>query len=377
MSTRSSADVRLYGSLAEVPATEWNALAGDQPFLRHEFLTALEDSGCVGARSGWEPRHLTLWRAGRLAAAAPLYRKSHSFGEYVFDWAWADAYHKAGLAYYPKLVCCVPFTPVSGRRLLAADAPARQALIEALLAQARDSGCSSLHVLFPPEEEAELLARARLQLRQGVQFHWRNPGYGSFEDFLATLTRDKRKKIRQERRRVAEAGISFRTLTGADIGARDWEFFHRCYRRTYHAHRSTPYLNLEFFLRLGATLAPHVMLVVAERAGRPLAAALNVFTDDTLYGRYWGALEQVPCLHFETCYYQAIEFCIARGITVFEGGAQGEHKLARGFLPVRTVSAHWLRDARFADAVARFLARESRGVEFYLDELNERNPFRR
>ncbi|MFZ5512890.1 MAG: GNAT family N-acetyltransferase [Pseudomonadota bacterium] len=370
-------EVRLHASLAEVPATEWNALAGGQPFLRHEFLTALEDSGCVGGRSGWEPQHLTLWRDGRLAAAAPLYRKSHSFGEYVFDWAWADAYHKAGLAYYPKLVCCVPFTPVSGRRLLAAGGPARQALIKALLDQARDSGCSSLHVLFPPGEEAGLLARTRLQLRQGVQFHWRNPGYGSFDDFLATLTRDKRKKIRQERHRVAEAGISFRTLTGTDIGARDWEFFHRCYRRTYQAHRSTPYLNLEFFLRLGASLASHVMLAVAERAGRPLAAALNVFTDDTLYGRYWGALEQVPCLHFETCYYQAIEFCIARGIAVFEGGAQGEHKLARGFLPVRTFSAHWLRDARFADAVARFLARESQGVELYLDELNERNPFRR
>jgi predicted N-acyltransferase len=360
--------------LATIPAAQWNALAGGVPFLRHEFLTALHETGCASARTGWAPRFLTVWDGDRLAGAAPLYLKSHSYGEYVFDWAWADAYERSGLAYYPKLVCAVPFSPVTGPRLLAADAAARQRLVAAALELAR--GVSSLHVLFPTAEEAHELERAGLMLRRSVQFHWSNPGYRDFDDFLSTLTHDKRKKIKQERRRVREAGVSLVRKVGGEITEEDWRFFTRCYNHTYRAHMSSPYLNLAFFSRLGRALPENLLLVVAERAGRPIAAALDVFTPAALYGRYWGCVEQVSALHFEACYYQGIEFCIERGIAAFEGGAQGEHKLARGFLPQQTWSAHWLRHPQFADAVERFLAREAAGVGRYIDELREHAPFR-
>jgi predicted N-acyltransferase len=366
--------LRVVEDLAEVPIDEWNALAGGNPLLRHEFFSALHETGCASERAGWAPRFITLWETGRLRGALPLYLKSHSYGEYVFDWAWADAYERSGLAYYPKLLCAVPFSPVSGARLLAADRAARDRLVAAALELA--GGVSSLHVLFPPETEARELAHAGLMLRRGVQFHWSNAGYASFEEFLATLTHDKRKKIRQERRRVREAGVSLVRRTGHEITLEDWKFFVRCYHLTYRAHHSTPYLNLAFFTRLGETLPDHVLLIMAEREGRPIAAALDIFSDEALYGRYWGAVEHVPCLHFEACYYQGLEFCIERGIRAFEGGAQGEHKLARGFLPTPTWSAHWLRHPQFADAVEKFLARESKGVARYLDELADHSPFR-
>ncbi len=372
MSARST--TRVVEDLATIPAAQWNALADGVPFLRHEFLAALHETGCASARTGWAPRFLTLWDGDRLAGAAPLYLKSHSYGEYVFDWAWADAYQRAGLAYYPKLVCAIPFSPVTGPRLLAADAAARRHLIAAALELAR--GVSSLHVLFPTAEEAHELERAGLMLRRGVQFHWSNPGYRDFDDFLSTLTHDKRKKIKQERRRVREAGVSLVRKVGDEITEEDWRFFTRCYNRTYRAHMSSPYLNLAFFSRLGRALPENLLLVVAERAGRPIAAALDVFTPAALYGRYWGCVEQVSALHFEACYYQGLEFCIERGIAAFEGGAQGEHKLARGFLPQQTWSAHWLRHPQFADAVERFLAREAAGVGRYIDELREHAPFR-
>ena len=304
----------------------------------------------------------------------PLYVKTHSYGEYVFDWAWADAYQRHGLAYYPKLLAAIPFSPVSGARLLATTEAERAALIRAALALAQNT--SSLHVLFPQPAEAALLQSAGMMLRSGVQFHWTNPGYASFEEFLAQLSRDKRKKIRQERRKVQDAGVRFRRLCGSEIGEEDWAFFARCYDRTYREHRSTPYLNLDFFRRLGQTMPQHVLLIVAERGGRPIASALNLYSAQTLYGRYWGAEEYLPCLHFETCYYQALEFCIEQGISVFEGGAQGEHKLARGFLPVKTQSAHWLAHPEFSDAVERFLEREHAGIARYVDELNEHSPYR-
>jgi predicted N-acyltransferase len=300
--------------------------------------------------------------------------KSHSYGEYVFDWAWADAYARHGISYYPKLLSAVPFSPVTGPRLLGRDADARARVLGAALALARET--SSLHILFPLEDEAREMEAAKMMLRRGVQFHWQNPGYESFEAFLGTLTQPKRKKIRQERRKVADAGLRFRRLTGTDIAPEHWRFFTRCYNLTYRAHYSTPYLNLAFFERLGAVMPENVLLVLAERDGKPFAAALDVYTDQALYGRYWGAIGYVPGLHFETCYYQAMEFCIERGIALFEGGAQGEHKLARGFLPVATRSAHWLRHPRFADAVEQFLAKEARGIEHYIDELNERAPFK-
>ena len=367
--------VRVLDSLALVDPRQWNALAGDHPFLRHELFHALHETGCASERTGWLPRFVTLWLDGRLSAAMPLYLKSHSYGEYVFDWAWAEAYQRHGFDYYPKLVSAVPFSPVQGPRLLAADGETRGRLLRAALTLAGDA--SSLHVLFPLPEEAGMMAEAGMMLRRGVQFHWRNPGYRSFEEFLAALSHDKRKKIRQERHRVREAGVRFRWLLGRDIRSEDWLFFSRCYKTTYRAHHSTPYLNRAFFERIGEALPDNVMLVVAELNGEPVASAMNVYSEKTLYGRYWGAVAYVPNLHFEACYYQAIEFCIERGIQVFEGGAQGEHKLSRGFLPVQTVSAHWLKHAEFARAVEQFLARETAGVDRYLDELNDRAPFRK
>jgi predicted N-acyltransferase len=366
--------VRIVESLARVDRDAWNALAGPQPFMRHEFLSALIDTGCAAARSGWAPQFVLLSRAGELVGAMPLFAKNHSYGEYVFDWAWADAHERHGVDYYPKLVCAVPFTPVRGPRLLARAAADKKVLARAALELARDA--SSLHVLFAGEEDAALLAEQGFLTRRTVQFHWTNGGYASFDDFLARLSHAKRKNIRQERRRVREAGVSFRWLDGAAIERAHWEFFNRCYRGTYAAHRSTPYLNLQFFLRLGTTLPEHVALLLAERDGRPIAASFFLRDQHSLYGRYWGAIEHVPLLHFECCYYQAIEYAITRGIQTFEGGAQGEHKLFRGLLPVQTLSAHWLAHPKFARAVEHFLEREGAGIAHYVNELAEHSPFK-
>jgi predicted N-acyltransferase len=366
--------IQVLDTLAGVEPQAWNALAGGHPFLRHEFLHALHETGCASPHSGWAPQYLTLRQGASLVGAMPLYLKSHSYGEYVFDWAWADAYHRHGLEYYPKLLGAIPFSPVTAPRLLARDSATRALLIRAALQLARQA--SSLHVLFPPEAEAREMEAAGMMLRRSVQFHWENRGYKSFDAFLAELASAKRKKIRHERRKVQEAGVRFRRLVGAEIRDEHWDFFTRCYSNTYRAHHSTPYLNLAFFRRLGETLPEHVLLVLAESDGKPIAGALNIFSPSALYGRYWGAVGHVPMLHFETCYYQALEFCIEREIALFEGGAQGEHKLARGFMPVQTWSAHWLKHPQFADAVEKFLARESAGIEDYVDELNERSPFK-
>ncbi len=366
--------LRVVDDLAQVPAAQWNELAGANPFLRHELFRALHETGCAAERTGWLPQFITLWEGARLKGALPLYLKSHSYGEYVFDWAWADAYHRHGLAYYPKLLSAVPFSPVTGARALAPDAAVRRQLVAAALELARDA--SSLHILFPPEAEALELERCGMMLRRAVQFHWRNRGYRSFDEFVGTLTHDKRKKIKQERRKVRDAGVTYRWKVGPEIAREDWRFFTRCYHLTYRAHLASPYLNFEFFARLGEVLPEHVLLVLAERDGRPVASALNVFAPAALYGRYWGTTQYLPGLHFETCYYQALEFCIERGIGVFEGGAQGAHKLARGFLPEQTWSAHWLRHPQFADAIEKFLARESAGVAQYIDELADHSPFR-
>jgi uncharacterized protein len=366
--------LRVVETLAGVPAAEWNALSQGDPFTSHEFLSALIDTGCASARTGWRPQIILLEREGRLAGAMPLFLKSHSYGEYVFDWAWADAYQRHGLEYYPKLLCAVPFTPVGGPRLLAADGADRARLLAAALEMAK--GVSSLHVLFPPEAQAAQMQDAGMLLRRTVQFHWSNDNYADFDDFLSRMTRHRRKVIRQERRRVHEAGIEFRWLRGAEIERRHWEFFERCYRRTYAAHRSSPYLNLEFFLRIGATLPQHCLMILAERAGKPVAATLNVLGENKIFGRYWGAQEHIPLLHFECCYYQAIEYAIANRLQLFEGGAQGEHKLFRGLLPVETHSAHWLAHPSFASAIEDYLKRESAGIARYVDELNEHSPFK-
>lgn len=372
--------MRVIDDLGAVAAEAWDALvraSGGNLFVTHAYLHPLTAAGCATPRSGWQPAHLTLWSPeGQLVAAVPRYVKSHSYGEYVFDWAWADAHQRNGVEYYPKWLAAVPFTPVPGARLLAADQAARAALIDELLAQAASSGLSSLHLLFTTEAEATQLTAAGLLARRAVQFHWFNPGYASFEDYLAALVQYKRKKVRAERRKVGAAGVTFERKTGAGITAADWDFFYRCYSTTYAAHLSTPYLTRRFFARLAETMPDALLLVIASRAGRPIASAFALFDDQRLYGRYWGALETVDCLHFETSYYQMIEFAIERRLAVFEGGAQGEHKLARGFEPVTTHSAHWLAHPAFASAVARYLQREVGGIEAYVDELNERSALK-
>jgi predicted N-acyltransferase len=370
--------IRIIETLRDVPAAAWDRLAGGSALSSHAFLHGLETSGCATADTGWLPCHATLWEADELVGAMPLYLKSHSYGEYVFDWAWADAYQRHGLDYYPKLLCAVPFTPIQGPRVMAATPRRRRALLDAALALARRCGASSLHLLFPPPETASECEAAGLVLRKGVQFHWTNPGYRSFDEFLAQLAREKRKKIRQERRRVHEQGITFRWVPGTQATESDWAFFERCYRRTYREHRSTPYLNLDFFLHLAERMPQNLLLIEARHEGRPIAATFNIVEgNEVLYGRNWGAVAPVPLLHFEACYYQTIEYCIAHGIGRFEGGAQGEHKMARGLLPVETRSAHWVAHPEFRRAIAHHLGRETAGIDQYVDELNERNPFAR
>jgi uncharacterized protein len=374
--------IALHAEPEAVDAAAWNALLQAQPaptpFMRHEFLAALQRSGSAVAETGWAPQWLTVHRGDALVGACMLYLKAHSYGEYVFDWAWADAYERHGRAYYPKLLGAVPFTPVPGTRLLARDDASRALVAAALLAVAREYKLSSAHVLFPDEADRAALEHAGFMVREGVQFHWENAGFADFAAFLASLQRDKRKKIAQERRRVAEAGITFTVREGAAIDEPTWDFFHRCYTLTYRAHHSTPYLKRAFFGELARTLPQMWVMFVAQRAGAPVAASLVAIDRErgTAWGRYWGAVEHVPLLHFEACYYRPLEWCIAEGLQRFEGGAQGEHKMARGLLPVRTQSAHWLADRRFAGAVADFLAREGAGIDAYVDELRERNPFK-
>ena len=377
--------IRVHDDAALLDATAWNALLAAQaaptPFMRHEYLAAMHASGSAVPETGWSPQFITIERDGRLEAAAALYLKSHSYGEYVFDWAWAEAYRRHGLHYYPKLLGAVPFTPVPGTRLLASSAAARQRLVQAIGQFAREARLSSAHVLFGDDADRAAFEAAGWLIRQGVQFHWTQDSarpVTDFADLLARLQRDKRKKIQQERRRVTEQGISFSTHEGTAIDDALWDFFYRCYTLTYQAHHSTPYLTRDFFDRMAQTMPGNWVMFVAKRGGEPIAASLVAIDPDTraAWGRYWGCIETVPCLHFEACYYQPLAWCLAQGYQRFEGGAQGEHKMARGLLPVATSSAHWLRDERFAAAVSDFLASEGQGIGQYVDELRERNPFK-
>jgi len=365
-----------------VCAAAWNELAPGQPLLSHAFFDALHASGCAAPRTGWRPCFFTAWEGDRLVGALPLYDKAHSFGEYVFDWAWADAYRRHGLPYYPKLVAAIPFTPAPGPRLMAGAGAAAAPLLAAALRrlhapEPRRPAPSSLHLLFITPHEARLCAEAGMLIRHGVQFHWSNPGYRDFGDYLGAFSHDRRKKIKQERRKLAAAGVEFERRSGAEITADDWAYFHRCYENTYRAHRSTPYLSLGFFRQIGATMPESLLLVVGRRRGFRVCAALYFHGGGTLWGRYWGATEAIAGLHFETCYYQAIEFCIARGIARFEGGAQGLHKLARGLLAVPTYSAHAVADPEFARAIELFCARERSEVARALDEFELAAPIRR
>jgi len=373
---RAAMTIKALSSLSGIAAGDWNKLAGDNPFLRHEFLHALHETGCACENTGWAPRYLTTFDGKRLTGAMPLYLKMHSRGEFVFDWAWADAYERNGLEYYPKLLAAVPFTPVCGQRILAESDAVFEELADAALAAASDSDVSSFHCLFPPREQADALAARGMMLRHGVQFHWANAGDLTFDQYLAHMNHTKRKKIKQERRKVRDAGITFRWIDGADIVDDDWTFFVRCYNQTYREHHSLPYLNLDFFRSIGRTMPENLLLIVAERGGKRIGASFNMHNGHQLFGRYWGAIEHHPALHFEACYYQVIEYCISRGIQVFEGGAQGAHKMARGLMPVETCSVHWLAHPQFAAAIEQFLAREARGVASYIDELHEHSPFR-
>ncbi|WP_285410795.1 GNAT family N-acetyltransferase [Variovorax sp. efr-133-TYG-130] len=377
--------IRVLSSPSDVSPQAWNALLATQaepsPFMRHEYLSALHESGSATPASGWMPQFVTLWHGEQLHAACPLYIKDHSYGEYVFDWAWANAYEQHGLAYYPKAVVAVPFTPVPGTRLLARDAQSRTLLVQGLVALCKQEALSSLHLLFGADEDIAACTESGLMLRNTVQFHWTNAQYADFDSFLSSLSHDKRKKIRQERRKVADAGVSFRWSRGADISKADWDFFYRCYERTYREHGNPPYLTRDFFRRMAGTMPEAWLLFIAERNGKPMASsliALSTQPDEPLvaYGRYWGALERVDCLHFEACYYQPLAWCIEHGAKRFEGGAQGEHKMARALMPVKTTSAHWLAHPSFADAVERFLEREGAGIENYMDHLGERSPFK-
>jgi uncharacterized protein len=406
----------LAGSYAEVDREAWNALLSNSPtacpMLRWEFLAGLESTGCTTGDNGWQPLPLTVRDSkGQLIGAAPLYAKGHSYGEYVFDWAWADAYERAGLRYFPKLLVASPFSPIPGTRLLASGSPRaggprdddfspssraarypepteggreggvaihdiKQTLIAAIQSQAESSGLSSAHILFPDADDLAACKEAGWLIRENVQFHWQNPGFATFDDYLGALTQPKRKKINAERRKVRDAGVTTRMVAGHEISPDDLQFFYQCYERNYHEHRSTPYMNLAFFEYLLAHMPKHLLLCIAQREGQPIAASFLMHADRVLYGRYWGALERVDCLHFEVSYYAPIAWAIQHGIIRFEGGAQGEHKLARGFSPVKTYSAHWLREPAFQDAVARYLARESNGIEAYVNELEARSPVR-
>nr|WP_166454653.1 GNAT family N-acetyltransferase [Duganella rivi] len=362
--------------MADIDPAQWQALAGDNPTLSYSFLHALHETECASPHTGWSPRYLILQREGVLHAAMPLYLKEHSRGEYVFDHAWADAFHRNGIPYYPKLLSAVPFTPVTGARLLARTAEDRQLLARAALQVAQQLGTSSLHILFPHDEDRQALADAGYMLREGVQFHWENHGYADFDAFLASMKMEKRKKIRQDQRRVHDAGIHFEHLAGSAITEEVLGFFYQCYVSTYKAHYSKPYLSLAFFQRLLAETPDSLMIVLARRGEEPVAVALNLIGGNVMYGRYWGTLEFVSGLHFETCYVQSIAYCIQHGIDRFEGGAQGIHKMSRGLVPTPTWSAHWVADPRFADAIADFLAQETAAMNDYIDELAEHAPFK-
>ena len=369
-------------SLDQVSAARWNGITGtDYPFLRHEFLYGLEKTGCTTAETGWQPCHLVLSEGAEPVAVMPLYLKNHSYGEYVFDWAWADAWERSGLSYYPKLVTAIPFTPATGPRLCSSAglAPAEvwPVAIAAVQTLATRRRISSWHILFPEETVAQRLADQGLHRRMAAQFHWFNEGYTSFDDFLSRFASRKRKNLRRERQRVIEQGLSVKTLTGAEIGEAEWEQFYRFYQYTY-AKRSGHggYLTRDFFLETAPALGEQVVMVLASLDRRAVAGALYFRSGDTLYGRYWGCEREFDCLHFEACYYQGIEYCINHRLARFDPGAQGEHKIQRGFRPTPTWSSHWIADPRFCAAIGDFTRREAQQVQAYIGEASTLLPFR-
>jgi hypothetical protein len=375
-------DIEALADISALPASEWNALANPpsrpaNPFVSHELLAALEASGSVGPSTGWEPAHIVMRRGGKLAGAAPLYVKSHGFGEYVFDHHWAEAYERHGGRYYPKLLCAPPFSPVTGPRLLVRDSADRAPLAAALVAAARRSGVSSFHANFLTAEDETALLEAGALPRRGVQYHWFNRGYRDFDDYLDSFSSRKRKQARRERRASLADGLVIRRLIGEAVTPQLWDAFWEFYQDTGSRKWGRPYLTRDFFRRLAAAMTDRVLLIVAERDGRPIAGALNLIGGDALYGRYWGAVERCEFLHFEVCYHQAIEFAIERGLARVEAGAQGEHKLARGYEPVEIRSAHWIADREFRVAIDAYLRRERTEISAAIAELAQATPFRK
>ena len=376
-------NISIIGAIKETTPDEWNALAGQHnPFLRFEFLSALETHNCVGKRYGWIPQHITLRDDNKkLIGAVPLYLKDNSYGEFVFDWGWADAYHRSGIEYYPKLVCSVPYTPATGPRLLI-DAnqdygKIADLLISAALQHATHLNVSSLHWLFTNNKDTAQLSKHHLMQRLGCQFHWTNNNYESFEHFLQALTRSKRKNINQERRRVRDANVEIEILDGHQASEQHWATFHRYYESTFMKLGGYATLSQPFFEEVASSLPDNIMLVMAKHEGKYIASSLSFRGKDTLYGRHWGCEKEINSLHFEACYYQGIEYCIQHGIKRFEPGAQGEHKISRGFLPTATHSMHWVADPQFRQAINEFLTRETIGMNHYIRQLKEHSPFKK
>jgi len=378
---------KFYSSIADIPAALWDGLfASENPFVQHAFLLALEESACVTAQTGWQAQHMMLMDGELALAVMPLYAKNNSYGEFVFDWGWAEAYQRYGLNYYPKLVTAVPFSPVAGPRVGvspgADPALVFEALLNALHQLAESHGYSSWHLLFPGQRlRAALLdmkEEGAFLHREAVQFHWYNRDYRGFDDFLATLRSSRRKNLKRERRKVAEQGITMQRKTGADITDAEWLGFYQCYMSTYRKRSGHDgYLNRDFFDQLRDTMAAQLMLVVARHDDEIVACSLFLFDGRRLYGRYWGALQEFSCLHFEACFYQGIEFCIERGLQEFDPGTQGEHKLMRGFEPVKSASYHWIADRRFRAAIKDFLGHEKRSTEMYKQQAETFLPYRK
>ncbi len=375
-------EIKQITAINQVDSQAWNALIGDgYPFMRHEFLLALEESACVSKQAGWQPKHLLVTESNNLIAAMPLYLKTHSRGEYVFDNQWAYAYEQNGVSYYPKWLTAIPFTPCQGLRIAINDHADQQQITELLVdfikIQSEQDGISSWHCLFPVGEQLESFRALGLAIREGVQFQWFNKNYQTFDDFLSTLNASKRKMLKRERRKVIEQDIEMVQLSGGEVSEYQWQVFYDFYQMTYLKHGTRPYLNLDFFLRCAETMSDQLLLAFALKDGAYVGAALSFVGSDTLYGRYWGCLEEYNALHFEACYYQGLDYCIAKGLKRFDSGAQGEHKIARGFEPVTTYSAHWFQDERFAKAIAQFLVREKNAVQFYKDDATKYLPFKK
>jgi predicted N-acyltransferase len=375
-------DVKQITTISQVDSKAWNRLVGDDyPFMQHEFLLALEESGCVSEKTGWQPMHLLVMEDDELLAAMPLYLKTHSRGEYVFDNQWAYAYQKQGGSYYPKWLTAIPFTPCQGLRIAIKHRVDQLQVINVLVdfikSKSEQDGISSWHCLFPVGQQLELLRDKGLAIREGIQFQWFNKGYQTFDDFLATLTASKRKMLKRERRKISEQGIDLIQFTGDQISDHQWQVFYDFYQMTYVKHGMPPYLNLDFFLCCASTMADSLLLVFALKNGAYVGVALSFIGKDTLHGRYWGCLEEYNSLHFEACYYQGLDYCIANGLQRFDSGAQGEHKIARGFEPVTTYSAHWFKDERFAKAIEDFLRKEKSMVGCYKEDAAKYLPFKK